>query len=65
MLFRSVFDPFFQVDGSLSRRFEGTGLGLALTRAMVELHGGSIQIASELGKGTTVFTRFPRERVIS
>ena len=59
-----VFDPFFQVDSGLSRRFEGTGLGLALTRAMVELHGGTVGIESEFGKGSTVTARFPKERVV-
>lgn len=49
----SVFDEFKQVDGSRSREYEGTGLGLALTRKFVELHGGKIWAESEgLGKGS-------------
>jgi signal transduction histidine kinase len=54
--------PFVQIDGSLSRKYEGTGLGLSLVKSMVELHGGSVELASELGVGTTVTLRFPFER---
>jgi len=54
--------PFVQIDGSLSRKYEGTGLGLSLVKSMVELHGGSIELASELGVGTSVTLRFPSER---
>jgi signal transduction histidine kinase len=60
----SVFEPFIQVDSSLARKFEGTGLGLPLTRSLVELHGGSVDLRSELGKGTKVTVVFPRERVV-
>ena len=55
--------PFGQVDGALSRKYEGTGLGLPLTRAMVELHGGTLSIASRPHEGTTVTVRLPAERV--
>ncbi|GGF22061.1 hypothetical protein GCM10011611_30180 [Aliidongia dinghuensis] len=54
--------PFGQVDGTLSRKYEGTGLGLPLTRAMVELHNGEIRIESELDRGTTVTILLPAER---
>jgi PAS domain S-box-containing protein len=53
--------PFTQVDSSLSRRYEGTGLGLPLAKAFVELHNGTLSIASALGKGTTVTIRFPAD----
>jgi signal transduction histidine kinase len=46
--------PFSQVDSSLSRRYEGTGMGLPLCKSIVELHGGRMEIVSEPGHGTTV-----------
>jgi signal transduction histidine kinase len=54
--------PFGQIDSRLSRRYEGTGLGLPLTKAFVELHGGTMEIDSEVGRGTTVYVRLPRSR---
>lgn len=51
--------PFFRVDGEQSRIVGGTGLGLYVTRSIVELHGGSFEITSEQGHGTTVVLRFP------
>ena len=49
-----IFEPFEQVENSASRRFQGTGLGLSLTKSLVELHGGKIWAESEgEGKGTT------------
>jgi signal transduction histidine kinase len=58
-----VITPFFQIDGSLSRQHEGTGLGLALVKAYVERHGGTLHIASQVGRGTTVTCRFPASRL--
>jgi signal transduction histidine kinase len=55
--------PFTQVESALSRKYAGTGLGLSLTTALVELHGGAMDLASELHVGTTVTVRFPAERV--
>jgi PAS domain S-box-containing protein len=54
-----LFKPFMQLDSSLSRRYAGTGLGLALVRRIVELHGGSIALESELGKGSTFTVTLP------
>lgn len=54
--------PFRQVDGGLSRRYEGTGLGLPLVRAFVELHGGSLEVRSRKGEGTSVTFRLPVAR---
>jgi signal transduction histidine kinase len=51
--------PFRQVDGSLSRRHEGTGLGLPLAKSLAELHGGRLTLQSEIGVGTTVKIRLP------
>ena len=56
---------FGQVDNRLERKYEGTGLGLPLTKALVELHGGSLDLQSEVGVGTTVTIRFPASRIIS
>ncbi len=47
-----LFQPFVQIDSSLSRRFEGTGLGLALVRKLAELHGGGVRVASLPGRGS-------------
>ncbi len=55
---------FGQVDGDLNRRYEGTGLGLPLTKALVEQHGGVLDLQSEVGVGTTVTVRFPAERIV-
>jgi two-component system cell cycle sensor histidine kinase PleC len=54
---------FRQVDNSLSRRFEGTGLGLPLAVQLTELHGGTLTIESTPGKGTTVTVRLPAHRI--
>jgi two-component system heavy metal sensor histidine kinase CusS len=54
-----VFDRFYRADPS--RSSEGTGLGLALVKSIAELHGGTVEIASELDRGTTVRVRFPTE----
>ena len=52
-------DPFFQAGASLSRPYEGTGLGLSVVRGLIGLHGGAIAIASEVGHGTNVTIRLP------
>jgi signal transduction histidine kinase len=59
-----VTEPFFQVDGSLTRQQEGTGLGLAITRSLVELHGGRLEVMSEVGKGTEVRVLLPADRIV-
>jgi two-component system heavy metal sensor histidine kinase CusS len=52
-----VFDRFFRVDSSRSQTSGGTGLGLAIVQSIITLHGGSAEITSELGQGTTVTLR--------
>jgi len=58
-----IFQPFVQVDSSLSRRHAGTGLGLPLARSFVELHGGTVEIDSEPGAGTRATVLLPAARV--
>ncbi len=58
-----VMEPFTQADSSFSRKHEGTGLGLPLSRALVELHGGTLWIESEVGAGTVVTVRLPATRI--
>jgi signal transduction histidine kinase len=54
-----VFERFYRVDKSRSRIQGRTGLGLAISKAIVDAHGGSIDVKSELGKGTTFLLRLP------
>ncbi len=69
-----VFEPFAQIEYSAPHSYParrqptkthpGTGLGLSIVKALIELHGGKIEIESELGIGTTATLRFPRERTL-
>ncbi len=54
--------PFGQIDTSLSRKHDGVGLGLPLTKRLIELHGGAMEIESKPGKGTVVTVRLPEKR---
>jgi len=60
----TIFDRFKQVDKSLSRNVEGTGIGLNLVKSIVELHGGSIYAQSEFGKGSKFTVRLPSTKVL-
>ena len=55
---------FGQVDGDLDRQYEGAGLGLPLTKALVEQHGGVLDLRSQVGVGTTVTVCVPAERIV-
>jgi len=55
---------FGQVDGGLDRKFDGSGLGLPLSKSLVELHGGTLDLDSEPGVGTVVTVLFPAERIV-
>ena len=55
----NIFDRFYQVDDSLSRKGEGTGIGLALSQELVKLLGGKIEVQSQIGKGSTFTVELP------
>ena len=57
-----IFDRFYRADPSRSHERNGTGLGLAIVQSIVQLHGGTVSVKSELGKGTEVFLLFPQPR---
>ena len=59
-----AFQPFGQIDSHLSRKYEGTGLGLPLSRNLTELHGGTLSIDSKPNQGTSVTIAFPLERTV-
>ncbi|MGQ9680909.1 MAG: ATP-binding protein [Anaerolineae bacterium] len=56
-----LFRPFEQLDSSTRRRWGGTGLGLTISKRFIELHGGSMWLESEVGKGTTFYFRLPTD----
>ncbi|HEY3639383.1 MAG TPA: ATP-binding protein, partial [Rhizomicrobium sp.] len=59
-----AFELFRQVDGHLSRRYEGTGLGLPLARQLIQAHGGRLILESTPDVGTTVTIYLPPERLL-
>jgi len=58
-----IFSEFYQVESRQSREVEGTGLGLSLTKRLVELHGGTISVSSEAGKGAIFTVRIPHQGI--
>ena len=59
-----IFTPFAQIDSVMTRSAQGTGLGMSVTRSLVELHGGRIEVDSEVGRGTVVTISLPPSRVL-
>lgn len=60
---KSIFDRFIQVDKSLSRNREGSGIGLSIVKSLVKMHGGNIDIISKWGKGSEFIIKLPNRRV--
>jgi CheY-like chemotaxis protein len=58
---KRLFQPFIQIDSALNRQYEGTGLGLALVKRIVELHGGRVGLTSELGVGSCFTVDLPHD----
>ncbi|MDP2215714.1 MAG: HAMP domain-containing sensor histidine kinase, partial [Methanolobus sp.] len=56
---QEIFKPFKQLDSSLERRYEGTGLGLYIVKKLTEMHGGTVSMESEVGKGSTFTLSLP------
>ena len=54
-----IFDAFYQADLTHTRRYNGLGIGLKLARAIIEKHGGSIQVSSQVGQGSTFTVTVP------
>ena len=57
-----VFDRFWQADGSSKRKYQGVGIGLALVKELVEIHGGQVTVQSQEGKGTTFTVTLPYQK---
>jgi PAS domain S-box-containing protein len=60
-----LMQPFAQIDNVYKRQFQGAGLGLAIVRSLVEMHGGAVGIASTPGKGTVVNVTLPADRLVN
>jgi signal transduction histidine kinase len=60
-----VFSPFMRSASALSRSHEGTGLGLSLVKAFMDMHDGDIKLDSEVSNGTTITLHFPSDRFVT
>ena len=58
---KKIFDRFYRIDDTLTRRTQGTGLGLYLAKAIVEAHGGEISVKSQIDSGSTFYFTLPRD----
>ena len=61
---KRIFDRFYQIDSSATRRYEGTGVGLSIAKRIVEAHGGDIWVQSRLGKGSSFSFSLPKSRQV-
>jgi CheY-like chemotaxis protein len=59
---QKLFKPFVQLDGSLSRPYEGSGLGLMIVQKLVDMHGGTVHVQSELGRGSCFTVTLPWQK---
>jgi len=62
---KKLFNPFVQLDSSLARQYEGTGLGLTIVYRLTELHGGSVQVESAVGKGSRFTINLPWSQTVT
>ena len=60
----NIFDEFYQLRQPGEKKIGGVGLGLAISKKLVEMHGGKIWVRSELGKGSSFFFTLPSDRVL-
>ena len=60
---KKLFMPFQQIDSTISRKYDGTGLGLSLVKRFVDMHGGDVSVESEPGKGSVFSFRLPLDVV--
>ena len=58
-------EPFSQVEAGANRHYQGTGLGLPLAKRLVELHGGTLSLESEVSRGTVVSILLPPDRILN
>ncbi len=59
----NIFQRFYQVDGSATRHYGGTGLGLAVAKTFIDGHGGKISLTSKLGEGSMFFFSLPKQNL--
>lgn len=61
---KKALEPFGQIENAITKKYEGTGLGLPIARRLVEIHGGRLDVTSMKGAGTTVIVYLPADRVV-
>jgi signal transduction histidine kinase len=61
---KKALEPFGQIENAITKKYEGTGLGLPIARRLIEIHGGRLDVSSMKGAGTTVIVYLPADRVV-